>query len=928
MKKAFALLTLLFLWLTAFVPVQASIVITEETCFHRPERSDVYVEGWPPDNGGMLFVFVHNSGMTEEVITDVSINGEPVETLPGFRWWRVFPERVPPLGLAVLQVKGVSTPLQEGAPVLIAVTTASGATDTQLYTCATPSLRIANVLPDRTMKQLHLYVRNDGTTAQELRELRIQTESFLLTSAPRVTVAGNTRTLQPGEIRILTVQYPEPLPALAPLAVRVRAHDGEADHWTGAWLRLLPAHFPIGTWSSDLFDNQNAVFARKLGIDLTPGSNDRTKTELLHERYFIESLVSYATPTQARVDRHAGSEAVRAWFVADEPEFSLGSGNSPMIFDRNQLYWSLDGTRPTFLNLATAGAFNEYGFIPDIIGMDHYAMFSAPNLIPGTWFTRAAEMEESLVYTQLLKANTEPQRLWAWSQFSSSGWGTQPLPWGVTYQFWAHILGGAKGILWFRYAPGDELLDRANTLAQTALQDMAIFNQVRELCLYGEPVHVVNAGELPLLTGALASEHALVVIVINNNYQLLGPPLLTRYAHSPVSGSVTVAVPDWISRESVARILPTGPEPVNSTAVGQEITLPIDLSEDAGIFVIGARDRIAPDRPRRLNFAQSASDRSFVLSWDAPRDNYGVLGYRLYRDGVQIADIPHPVYESSLVGNPDAEYRVYAYDSAGNTSQPGAGARYGQFRFENPDYREGWLANPAGGGAVSSLLVENNTMILHLSGTTPTLRGPELVLDAGHYRYLRLRALNTSSASQGRVYWRGAADADWAPERSAPLLLPVNTERFQTAEAFLGGKDEPGQDIVQVQIVLHEGSASGTLTVDMIQFALLPLSGDTDGDGLSDGEELDLHLTDPYNPDTDGDGLTDGDEVLRYGTDPLNPDTDGDGMNDGDEIRYGSDPLDPYDTAQLPLRRWTLACAVLGILLFLGKRLKCSYGCE
>lgn len=36
---------------------------------------------------------------------------------------------------------------------------------------------------------------------------------------------------------------------------------------------------------------------------------------------------------------------------------------------------------------------------------------------------------------------------------------------------------------------------------------------------------------------------------------------------------------------------------------------------------------------------------------------------------------------------------------------------------------------------------------------------------------------------------------------------------------------------------------------------------DTDGDGLTDGEEIDLG-TDPNNPDTDGDGLTDGEEVL------------------------------------------------------------------
>ena len=69
---------------------------------------------------------------------------------------------------------------------------------------------------------------------------------------------------------------------------------------------------------------------------------------------------------------------------------------------------------------------------------------------------------------------------------------------------------------------------------------------------------------------------------------------------------------------------------------------------------------------------------------------------------------------------------------------------------------------------------------------------------------------------------------------------------------------------------------------------------DSDGDGLSDYDEIYIYGTDPLNPDTDGDGLTDYEEIYVYGTDPLNPDTDGDGIPDGDEIHiYGTDPLFP-----------------------------------
>ena len=71
-----------------------------------------------------------------------------------------------------------------------------------------------------------------------------------------------------------------------------------------------------------------------------------------------------------------------------------------------------------------------------------------------------------------------------------------------------------------------------------------------------------------------------------------------------------------------------------------------------------------------------------------------------------------------------------------------------------------------------------------------------------------------------------------------------------------------------------------------------PLKADSDGDGLKDGDEVKRYKTDPNKADTDGDGLKDGEEVLKYTTDPLKADTDGDGLKDGEEVnQHKTDPL-------------------------------------
>lgn len=100
------------------------------------------------------------------------------------------------------------------------------------------------------------------------------------------------------------------------------------------------------------------------------------------------------------------------------------------------------------------------------------------------------------------------------------------------------------------------------------------------------------------------------------------------------------------------------------------------------------------------------------------------------------------------------------------------------------------------------------------------------------------------------------------------------------------------------------------------QFGTDPTVADTDGDGLTDGQEVTDYSAsgvDPLQPDTDGDGLDDYEELILYGTNPAQIDTDRDGIDDRREVadlgswsceeesqripqctlQEGLDPLDP-----------------------------------
>ena len=80
-------------------------------------------------------------------------------------------------------------------------------------------------------------------------------------------------------------------------------------------------------------------------------------------------------------------------------------------------------------------------------------------------------------------------------------------------------------------------------------------------------------------------------------------------------------------------------------------------------------DTTPPSQPSGLQ-ATAQSSSAIALSWSAATDNIGVTGYRIYRNGAQIATASTTSYSNTgLAASTNYCYTVAATDAAGNTSQ-------------------------------------------------------------------------------------------------------------------------------------------------------------------------------------------------------------------------------------------------------------------
>ncbi len=162
--------------------------------------------------------------------------------------------------------------------------------------------------------------------------------------------------------------------------------------------------------------------------------------------------------------------------------------------------------------------------------------------------------------------------------------------------------------------------------------------------------------------------------------------------------------------------------------------------------------------------------------------------------------------------------------------------------------------------------------------------------DAGIWTDFSLPAAATALAFEFR--FDGAGDGDFLAVHFADLPalyrgLDLELSRDSWVPVEVPIEWIPVMDGRLVFTLVSRGAAGARVRLRNIRILQ---SEDPDADGLTVFEETEIG-TDPRNRDTDGDGLSDGDEVNETLTDPMRADSDGDGRSDWMELRAGTDPL-------------------------------------
>ncbi len=638
-----------------------------------------------PDNGGLISLFLKNDHPASgDEITDVKVYAGTQELpVDGWRSWPVI--IAPGGGTSFLNIKGGTNAFSTGQNLTVQVTTTGGQVLSKSIQTETTSVKLVNIVPSQEMNRLFFYLRNDGQEDFLVSRLHLNEWEFEVGISPELSVVGSTPVIKPSATLILSLSLPFIVSENFPLSARVRSQrlSGGPLEWTTHGVRLVAAHFPLGSWHSSAFNPENMTGRHRLRTLALNSMHGPGNPQLMQDgvnRFFIRTVwePSFGDPFNpalgaATVSAHSATDYVHVWSVDDEPD--LNNKPIPEQIEKSWVYWQNDPNTPSYVNLASQKKYQRYGWHTDVVSMDHYTSPAAPNVIPNSWIPfigRVGSLREALEYSEYLKYNLEPRRTWSWSQLAGSVWSYPPKDFEVNYQFWAHIMGGAKGIHWF--------VAQSNTQANYPEQWNEAFkltrqlNPVKNLILYGEPLKIVQTDNNKTDSRALVGPDAMVVMAANNdatfNYNV--GALQWNAVSNAHPFWIQFTVPDWISIDQIYEAVPDGKIPVQGLESFGNRTYRItgNIHKESRVFVFAKNDDQAPGAPQGLQMADFFNDEEFVLSWKEPWDNFGVAGYEVFADNILLDSVSHPIYtvkEGVSICEVN-QFKVRAYDASGNLS--------------------------------------------------------------------------------------------------------------------------------------------------------------------------------------------------------------------------------------------------------------------
>lgn len=450
-----------------------------------------------PDSGGVLTFFVINKHVTPDSLTGVWVinaKGDTLRSKTWHYWWK------PEMGGAnsgfnqcAVIIKSQQNDFAPGSAVKVSVFTTKGHRHSQSFVLTEPKLKIANVLPDQDLQHLWFYVRNDDTATYEIKWLKINQIHYPALIS-MVQMVGGTE-LKAKQVKLIRYVAQKPFEPLQPLYLKigVQKKGTSKEDTLVAFNRLTPAEFTFGTWDSPLFNPSTEAGRKKirtLNIVAVHGPGNPSFMQNSYDEYHLKAIWEPSLNNlAATVKANENSDFVQYWSIDDEPDLNNKNIDTQLI--KNRIYWHNDHNTPSYVNLCTPKKYQRYGWYSDIVSMDHYTDNGAPNVIPLSWITREGSPKEAIEYTEVLKRNTEPRRMRSWCQLAVKGtWKFQPEDYIINYQFWAHVMSGAKGIDFFCAKPStpNDFPRQWNEAVRLVRQT----NPIKNLLLYAEPLHTVK----------------------------------------------------------------------------------------------------------------------------------------------------------------------------------------------------------------------------------------------------------------------------------------------------------------------------------------------------------------------------------------------------------------------------------------------------